>query len=461
MSTTARYGTTLLLLAISFAMSASQTWAQSGDVEARLDALQQTVAQQQRQLDAQASELVKLRKQQAEAWTAESRQAEVDQITEQVLAAAAEQAQPSAGWDNGFYIAAPDNSFRMQLLGQVQFRHVLAIQDNTADASSDDITNGFEVSRFRLGVKGHVVDPSWQYFFWGGHGADGSWLPLDVWIRKQVDDNWWIQAGQFKTPLWKEWLISETRQQFVERSLLNYEFWGVYTEGVNVGYDDGPLHALVSINDGLSASGAPAGVVGGGITSPWNEADVVGVAVTSRVEYLLAGDWGRTADFEAWSDRELMAVVGGAMHYQHGDWHSSGGDEGQVLRWTADVMTEWRGVNLFAAVIGNHVTDLDLGPDVNQYGALVQAGWFMVEDLELMARYEWGDSDTAGENDLSIITLGVSRFFAGHRLKWTTDVGFALNPVAPTWAASGAGWRADSSGQSGQVLVRSQLQLLF
>jgi phosphate-selective porin OprO and OprP len=437
------------------------------DMRAELEALRAVVGAQQQQLDQQAAELSKMRQQQQASWLDQSRQAEVDEIAERVLSAAAEAdaGRPLAGWDNGFFLAAADNSFRLQLLGQIQFRHVFAAQDSTADASGDDVNNGFEVSRFRLGLRGHVIDPSWQFYYWGGHGAGGDYLPLDVWIRKQINDHWWIQAGQFKAPLWKEWMFAETTQAFVERSLLNFEFWGFYTEGVNIGYQSGPLAAVLSINDGLNAAGAPAGVVGGGHTSPWNEPGVVGAAVTGRVDYLLAGDWGRGNDFQAWTgsgaDSQLLAIVGGGAHYQHGDWHSSGADEGQVVRWTADVLTKYRGVGLFGAVIGNHVSNLDLGPDLNQYGVLAQAGWFVSEDLELLARYEWGRSDVAGESDLSIITVGFNRFFAGHRLKWSTDVGFGLNPVSATWAAPGAGWRADSPGKSGQVVARSQLQLLF
>lgn len=439
----------------------------SDDLRAQLEALRATVAAQQQQLDQQAAEMAKMRQQQQETWMQQSRQAEVNQIAQEALhaAAAVDQSQPLAGWDNGFFLAAADNSFRLQLLGQIQVRHVFAAQTSTADASGDDVTNGFEISRFRLGFKGHVVDPSWQFYYWGGHGASGDYLPLDVWIRKQIDENWWVQAGQFKVPLWKEWIVGEATQAFVERSLLNFEFWGFYTEGVNVGYQSGPWATVLSVNDGLNAAGAPSGVVGGGHTSPWNEADVVGAAVTGRVDYLVAGDWGRNSDFQAWagsgSTSDLLLVVGGGGHYQHGDWHSSGADEGQVVRWTADVLTKYRGVSLFAAVIGNHVSQLDLGPDLNQYGVLAQAGWFVCDDLELLARYEWGQSDVAGESDLSIITVGVNRFFARHRLKWSTDVGFGLNPVAATWAAPASGWRADAPGDSGQVVVRSQLQLLF
>ena len=60
-----------------------------------------------------------------------------------------------------------------------------------------------------------------------------------------------------------------------------------------------------------------------------------------------------------------------------------------------------------------------------------------------------------------MITAGVTRFIHGRNLKWITDVGVGLNPVAPTFASGSADWRADAPGRDGQVVVRSQLQLVW
>ena len=116
-------------------------------------------------------------------------------------------------------------------------------------------------------------------------------------------------------------------------------------------------------------------------------------------------------------------------------------------------------------MVGRHIDATGL--DLDQYGVVVQAGYFVSDQWELFGRYEWGDDDTAGP-DLSILTAGVNYFFAGHRLKWGADVGVALNEVTGTWGdgfigAGGdlAGWRTDAPGEKGQVVIRSQIQLLF
>ncbi len=40
-------------------------------------------------------------------------------------------------------------------------------------------------------------------------------------------------------------------------------------------------------------------------------------------------------------------------------------------------------------------------------------------------------------------------------------MGFAFDEISSDWATGGAGWREDSPGEDGQVVLRSQFQLLF
>jgi hypothetical protein len=63
--------------------------------------------------------------------------------------------------------------------------------------------------------------------------------------------------------------------------------------------------------------------------------------------------------------------------------------------------------------------------------------------------------------DLSILTIGVNRYYAKHDAKWTTDIGYGFDPVESFWATSGAGYLDDSPGDDGQIVVRTQFQLLF
>ncbi|MHC4275270.1 MAG: hypothetical protein ACYSUR_16605, partial [Planctomycetota bacterium] len=94
-------------------------------------------------------------------------------------------------------------------------------------------------------------------------------------------------------------------------------------------------------------------------------------------------------------------------------------------------------------------------------GVVVQGGYYLTDKWEGYARYEWGDNDLPGTDDLSVVTAGANYYIHGDTVKWTTDIGVALDRVAATWRSGDAGWRGDSPDEDGQVVFRSQLQLLF
>ena len=92
------------------------------------------------------------------------------------------------------------------------------------------------------------------------------------------------------------------------------------------------------------------------------------------------------------------------------------------------------------------------------------------DKCDIFARYEWADLDdnsspsaiatSPGLTDISIITLGTNYYVHKHAAKWTTDVGFGLDPV-PTARGTGVDWRPDVGTNDGQFVFRTQFQLLF
>ncbi len=137
--------------------------------------------------------------------------------------------------------------------------------------------------------------------------------------------------------------------------------------------------------------------------------------------------------------------------------------ENEILQWSVDAAFEFDTLNLFAAAIGTNVEN-EAGVDRHELGILAQAGYFLNPDLELVARYEWGDLDGAAGvagDDLSILTAGFNKFYYGHALKWSTDIGYAFEPVDSVWGGATRGWRGDSANADGQFVIRSQINLLF
>ena len=348
-----------------------------------------------------------------------------------------------AGYEKGFFIASPNGDFRLRINARLQYRFIYNHQD---DGAEDDDRWGFENRRFRLAFSGHVFDPSWKYKIGGAFDRDGgAFETSDVYLEKDLGDGWSLRAGQFKGPFLREFFQSAFRQLAVDRSLVSAAFNQGRSDGVQLSREGERFAVYGLISDGFDNDD----------TAALDEDTEI--AITGRVEWLAAGTWKQFRDFTSWSDDEFGLLLGAAAHYEKDEYGTAAGPEEETFTWTIEASAEFGGAGLFAAFVGRH---LDTASQ-DQYGLVVQGNIFLSPDQwECFARYEWGDDDTTGD-DLSLLTVGVNRYFAGHDLKLTIDVGYAFNAVGELWASSGAGWRADAAGADGQAVLRTQFQLLF
>lgn len=382
-----------------------------------------------------------------EAWLTERRAEEVRALMQDVLAdadtrASLLQSGMTAGHDGRFFLASSDGNFRLNVKGQIQVRYVYNFQDEGLDRHR----SGFENRRTKLEFSGHMVDPTWQYKIKGGFDRDGGSLILeDAYVTKDFENGWEIQVGQYKPPFLREELVSSSKLLLVERSLVNEERNQDFAQGVQLGYAADQFRFAAMISDGFGSRNV------GALTED------VEFALTGRAELLLAGNWKQFEDFTSWQGEEFGFLFGGAAHYQKAEYGTVSGPEEEEFMWTLDASAEFGGANLFAAIVGRH---LDVA-DADRYGIVVQGGVFLTEDWEIFGRYEWYDYDATSVEDLNTITVGVNRYWKKHNLKWTTDLGFGLDEVNPVFSSSGAGWRGDPADEDGQVVFRSQLQLLF
>jgi hypothetical protein len=395
-------------------------------------------------------------------WLTRRRAEEIRALAGDVLADADQRAALQAGGlcaghDGRFFIASADGSFRLSLLGQVQTRFVFNHQD--AASEGDSARWGFENTRTRFGILGHAIDPTWRFGLWSGWLANGTpWL-VEAWIKKDLGGGWNLQLGQFKIPVWREWLVVEMRQQFADRSLLTARHAGA-GKGVQLNHRGEALSLSAAITDGTWTWNTPwsAGPDQTRGTMPWQSSNEC--AFTVRGELLLAGDWSSCPDFEGWMGDDPLFLLGAAIHTQRGEYGTDD-EESEILQWTVDASSKFGGASLFAAFIATHFDDGSVSRD--EWGLLIQGGYFLDEHWEATARLEWGDLDGAGpvSDELMILTAGVNRFWARHALKWTIDLGYAFEPVDAQWGGAGVGWRADEPGRDGQVLLRTQLQVLY
>ena len=147
-------------------------------------------------------------------------------------------------------------------------------------------------------------------------------------------------------------------------------------------------------------------------------------------------------------------LIGAAAHYQQGEYGNAV-DEVHSTILTADVSAEFSGFNVFGALMWSDTEDADNNP----WGVVLQAGFYLNESWELYGRYEWTDFDVADSEDLSLATIGVNKYFSGHNAKWTTDLGYSFESLAV--GSDLAGTRGDVGDEDGQLILRTQWQILF
>ncbi|MHC4710826.1 MAG: porin [Planctomycetota bacterium] len=387
-------------------------------------------------------------------WLTQQRADEIRGLVRDVLADADTRASllqdgMTAGWDKGFFLGSADGNFLLRLGGQIQVRYAASFQDKAP--SGEDERYGFEVRRAKLKLKGHVVDPTWKYvlnlaFDHDDSGRQGDMDVEDAIVIKDFGGGWELWAGQFKLNFLREELTSSTSQLAVDRSYVNELYNQDRHQGVQVFYTTDQFRVTGAFGDGFGSKNLPAYAV----TTDW--------AVTARLEWLAMGAWKQFKDFTSPPGSDTGLMIGAAVHWQDDKYDQLLTGKVERLTWTIDGSLEGAGWNLFAYVVGNH-TDPDVGSSMDQIGVVVQGGYYFTDDWEGFARYEWSDLDTPGLDDVSILTVGFNRYYAKHTLKWTTDLGYAFDAVPSNQL--GINWRADDQTEDGQVVIRSQIQLLF
>ena len=503
MSLTTRYGLVAGTTALAIAGTAF------GGVESDNDALAQIAELKQ--------ELAELKQQDGQDWLTEQRASEIRGIVQDVLADAdtrtsLQNSGAMAGYNNGFFLASPDGNFKLNVQGFMQVRWTL----NEAD--EQDTEWGFENADTYLDFSGNVVDPSWTYKVRGNfaNGGNGNMDLTFAYIEKDLGDGLSVRVGQFRAPWLREELVDDPYQLGVSRSIFNASFTQGFSQGVQVGYESDAFRIAGWYGDGFGpafdfngASLGPVLLQGAGYNTantPWDQSTTKW-SFAARGEYKISGDWSTFDDFTSFRGEEGGMMVGVAVRGQNGSGTTnefSLTDDAEIFGVTADFTWDFGGANLYAAFVYQDVDwgnqnvpgligggSIDLGKS-NQYGLLVQGGYFVTEEIEIYGRYDYinygvdqdvtitgntapapfnlnGTSslkDIVGNTKYNGLTIGANYFFAPN-VKATVEWGYnfdSLSSIVPDLSASG--FRGDvtkpnGNRADGQWALRAQLQLLF
>ncbi len=371
----------------------------------------------------------------------------------------------TAGYSKGkFLIQSADGNFYFHPGLIFQVRNAVNFRDN-AKNGGDDFQEGFEIRRAKFSFDGNVFTKDLTYKLQWQDSNNGGTPTLEWGYAQYVFAHDWhgadlgLKAGQFKDPVFKEEAITgDQTQLMVERSLANTLVGGISSGPLIQGVDlvvvgnDNPLHADLVLYDGAASGNTDfQNVLPSGAKTNFG--------VAARVDYKFFGDWGDTTVMNGKGSKHDLLDVGGGVDF-------SQADNSDAVRWDIDAQYLIAGrYTIFGAIYGNNFDFRNqTGPGSrNDYGGVVEAGYFLNSAWEIAARYSIvridSDFKTNGEDTFHEIGVGLAWFLgeggaAGNHAKFSIDLNYLPNG---TPAATGLDYLA-SPGDS-QIVLRTQFQL--
>lgn len=334
----------------------------------------------------------------------------------------------------------------LNVSGTFQFRHTITIRDGVPPPD-EEFDAGFAFRRLRPRFAG--ATPGNKLFYEiEMELASGEGRLLDAMLDFKLAEGWKLRIGQFPFAFFRESVTSNARLLVVDRPSIGANVNPtrfLRVQGLQLQRDGDHDRTQLTLSGGTRS-----------FNSSFDSSQL-GTAITLRYERALMGGSPKTFDrLTSPPGTKPDLLVGGAGHYEVAD---SGGDR---AAWTADVTYRGDGVVFNLAGVAHVAEDLNLrGFAEHAWGVTAQAGFYLTETVEPFMRYEWGTTSDSGEPDLSLITAGFNWYISGFALKFAADVSYAFNPISDSWDRSSDGLLMDFPGRDGEVVVRTQIQLLF
>lgn len=463
-------------------------------------------AQAQTQPQLSTAEEIKLLRGRLDQLEAQQRAAEQKQVRDKTIEEVVNDAQRhsmlidngefTAGYRDGrFFLGSADGNFMFRPWSQMQIRYAGLWRQDGKSGNRDQVDDGFEIRRMKLGFDGNAFTPDFTYFFnWqtvrasstvnvtgnANSGANGQTIGTfnngfggalqleEAWVKYHVHNTpWYVKAGQLKDPLLHDQIVSSRYQQSAERSLIADVFANgdAFTEGATLIYDpDSWYRAEGGITHGMRSANTNF------LDYPTN---AFNYGFAGRAEFKLMGRWKDYAQIGAVGTAEPLFVVGVGADY------TERGHSGQTVGVIDAHYALPSGFNLYAAAVDRYTTHnfgvytqsatgasigtpnpAVAGQSTNEYGGLIQLGYLIDKHWEPFGRYEYFhlEGTPAGSNNyVNAITGGLNYYFVGHRAKITAEVQYLPNGIPIDDTANDI----FKDNNHGELLGEIQFQLLL
>jgi phosphate-selective porin OprO/OprP len=373
----------------------------------------------------------------------------------------------------GFYnVIAKDGSYSMKFA--IRMQSLYTSEWNVNDSTGFGAGQGqFLIRRARLKFGGFAFSPKLKYKVELGltnrdisgassHTKGAPRIILDAVIKWNFYRNFVLWAGQTKLPGNRERVVSSANLQFVDRSKLNSNF--------NIDRDMGSQlrhHFKIGKNFTIKEIFAVSQGEGRNVTDP----NLGGYQYTSRIEFLPFGEFLSKGDYVQSAikrENQPKLAIGGTYDANNravktksnqGSYmvNDVGYFETNITTVYADMMFKYKGVSVMAEYASRtaekdsaiNVLDGTKTGDVVAVGSAMnfQLGYMFKTNWEVAGRYttiNWNKKIT-GKEIQTQYTLGISKYFKGHKLKVQSDISYLTEEES-----------ADS-----QLMFRLQFELHF
>jgi hypothetical protein len=373
-----------------------------------------------------------------------------------------------AGFRDGeFSLSDGSGNNTLTLGGFSLFRYYAAKRSGDAPLTgASEFTHGFQFATVEVHATGTIASPDLSYAIVAEFEASGVPTLQDAWVLQRFADTpWALRAGQFSPGVLREYSVSQSMQLAIERSQVSARFNQGFSQGLELAYTAQQYRAMASLTDGFRSAVSP-----GASNSAYDSTSEADYGVSARGEWMFSGsDWDRFNHFSSWRSNPTYAgVIGAAIAFQSfgGTGATSPVTGGTDLTYTLDVSTQGSGWNSYLAFVGN-VNDTDGLVQNSSFGAVVQGGYFVADQVEVYGRYEWMrlDPDFVGSTDdtLNFLTLGANYFVVpeSEAVRLSADVVYSVNKTDGllTTSDTTTGLLGDSS--AGELDLRLQVRVRF
>ena len=359
----------------------------------------------------------------------------------------------------GFNIADASGNNRLTIGGAVQTRFNINVRDDSVVGDTNDLTTGFENSLTRLRASGTVGTSQLGYKVQATFtDLSGGFAQIDdAYGTWDFQNGWNLKFGQFNLPVIREIMVGAEDHLGSDFSVSSVFFGQGYSQGIQAGYTGEQFRAMVAFSDGA------------GTANTTFESDLESdYAFSLRLEGLLMGsNWNQFNTYTSWQSESGDGVLlGGAVHWQDGG-ETGGTLDNEVLLYTIDATWEGPGYNLTGAFYGNTIETP--GASQDNFGAMLQGGFFFNDQFEGFARYEgfFLDNTVFTNDEANFAFVGVNYYVLPetNAAKFTAQLGYALDDTDELFSTPQLSGSNNNGflGQAtdGEWAIQLQFQLVF